>query len=230
MAESKKTEKWYKSRQNNILGGVCAGLAEYTNWDLTLIRIIWALSIFFNGLGVLAYVIAFIILPFNPQNSPGKNKNQNKKNSDIIIGLILLVLGIFWISHGRLSWTFFHFPALPFVFMPFFPWRVFWPLTLIALGVLFLVFTANNRKQINDSADLNENGSENETEGFYRVREGRIFGGVCTGLSDKFNLDVSIIRIALVILAVLNYFLPLIAVYILLMIFLPEKQFPRNRG
>jgi len=46
-----------------MLGGVCSGLAEYLNVDVTIVRLIWAVSIFFGGFGVIAYIIAWIIIP-----------------------------------------------------------------------------------------------------------------------------------------------------------------------
>ena len=55
----------YRSNSDKILGGVCAGLAEYLDIDPTIIRIIWAVS-FFSGFGFLAYVIAWIVIPQRP--------------------------------------------------------------------------------------------------------------------------------------------------------------------
>ncbi len=45
------------------LCGVCGGIAEYLNVDPTIIRLIWVLLVFCFGTGVLAYVIAAIIMP-----------------------------------------------------------------------------------------------------------------------------------------------------------------------
>lgn len=51
-----------KSRDRRI-AGVCGGIAEYFGWDPTIIRIIWAVMIFCYGTGLLAYIIAAIIMP-----------------------------------------------------------------------------------------------------------------------------------------------------------------------
>jgi phage shock protein PspC (stress-responsive transcriptional regulator) len=51
-----------KSRDRRI-AGVCGGIAEYFGWDPTIIRIIWAVMIFCYGTGILAYIIAAIIMP-----------------------------------------------------------------------------------------------------------------------------------------------------------------------
>lgn len=48
---------------NKMLCGVCAGIAEYFNLDPTIIRLLWVILTFFGGSGVLAYIIAAIIIP-----------------------------------------------------------------------------------------------------------------------------------------------------------------------
>ena len=51
-----------KSRDKMILG-VCGGFAEYFGWDPTMVRIIWAVLACCFGTGLLAYIIAAIIMP-----------------------------------------------------------------------------------------------------------------------------------------------------------------------
>lgn len=46
-----------------MLCGVCAGIAEYFNLDPTIIRLLWVVLTFFGGSGILAYIIAAIIIP-----------------------------------------------------------------------------------------------------------------------------------------------------------------------
>ena len=53
----------YRSESNRMLCGVCAGIAEYFNLDPTLIRLAWALFCVLGGSGVLAYILAAIIVP-----------------------------------------------------------------------------------------------------------------------------------------------------------------------
>ncbi|MBQ8316446.1 MAG: PspC domain-containing protein [Lachnospiraceae bacterium] len=56
-------KKLTKSRNDRKLCGVCGGFAEYLNLDPTVIRLIWVLLVFFAGTGVLAYIIAALIMP-----------------------------------------------------------------------------------------------------------------------------------------------------------------------
>ena len=60
-------KKLYRNPQNKMLAGVCSGLAEYINIDPTVIRLIWAL-IGLTGAGILAYLIAAIVIPEKPDD------------------------------------------------------------------------------------------------------------------------------------------------------------------
>lgn len=59
-------KKLYKSTTNKKICGVCGGLSEFLNVDATILRLIWALLIFCAGTGLLAYIIAALILPEGP--------------------------------------------------------------------------------------------------------------------------------------------------------------------
>ena len=48
---------------DKMIGGVCAGLAEYLDIDPTIVRIVWVLMVFFAGFGILLYVILWLIMP-----------------------------------------------------------------------------------------------------------------------------------------------------------------------
>lgn len=51
---------------NRILGGVLAGIAEYFGWDITWTRIIFVLIILITNFpGILAYLIAWVLIPEN---------------------------------------------------------------------------------------------------------------------------------------------------------------------
>lgn len=55
-------KKLYRSN-NKMICGVCAGIAEYINVDPTIIRLLWVLLSFSGGIGVVAYIIAAIVIP-----------------------------------------------------------------------------------------------------------------------------------------------------------------------
>lgn len=56
-------KKLYRSTTNCMLAGVCGGIGEYFNIDPTLIRLAWVLFSALGGSGILAYIIAAIIIP-----------------------------------------------------------------------------------------------------------------------------------------------------------------------
>lgn len=56
-------KRLYRSRTNRLIWGVCGGLAKYFDMDPTIIRIIFVLLMFANGLGILAYIIMAIVIP-----------------------------------------------------------------------------------------------------------------------------------------------------------------------
>ncbi len=51
--------------KNQMIAGVCAGIAEYFDFDPTLVRAAYAVSIFFFGVGILLYLILWIIMPMS---------------------------------------------------------------------------------------------------------------------------------------------------------------------
>lgn len=56
-------EKRLSRSNNKMIGGVCAGIAEYLGLDPTIVRIVWVLLLFFAGFGILLYLILWIIMP-----------------------------------------------------------------------------------------------------------------------------------------------------------------------
>ena len=55
-------KKLYKSKEKKIFG-VCGGIAEYFDIDPTLVRLGWAMFCVLGGSGVLAYIVAAIVIP-----------------------------------------------------------------------------------------------------------------------------------------------------------------------
>lgn len=65
------TKRLYRSRDNRMISGVCAGIAEYFGWDPTLVRVGYVLismgSVFFPG--ILAYLVMMVVVPERPADS-----------------------------------------------------------------------------------------------------------------------------------------------------------------
>ena len=56
-------KRLYKSRNNKMSCGGCAGIADYFNIDPSIVRVLWAVLALAAGTGVLAYIACAIILP-----------------------------------------------------------------------------------------------------------------------------------------------------------------------
>lgn len=56
-------KKLYKSSTDNKIDGVCGGIAEYFEIASTLVRLAWVIFVCMDGSGLLAYIIASIIMP-----------------------------------------------------------------------------------------------------------------------------------------------------------------------
>lgn len=56
-------KKLYRKTNGKMIAGVCAGLADYLNVDVTIVRLVAAILILCAGCGLLAYLIAWIIMP-----------------------------------------------------------------------------------------------------------------------------------------------------------------------
>jgi phage shock protein PspC (stress-responsive transcriptional regulator) len=122
-------KKLYRSKHNQMIGGVCMGIARYFDVDVTLVRLLWVLSSFLGGSGVLAYFIAWVIIPeetegdvmeISTEPSSGKVATDSRT-----IGLIVIAIGVFLLFRQFLPIAFFRF--------------YFWPLLIICVGLFILM-------------------------------------------------------------------------------------------
>jgi phage shock protein C len=59
-----------RPRAERKIAGVCAGMAEYFDLDITLVRVLWIVITFFTGIvfGVVGYIVAWIVMPEEPEH------------------------------------------------------------------------------------------------------------------------------------------------------------------
>ncbi|RFM25021.1 MAG: PspC domain-containing protein [Candidatus Thermochlorobacter aerophilum] len=109
-------KRLYRSSRERMIAGVAGGLAEYFDIDPVFVRILFVASIFLSGIGILIYLVLWIITPQTPSAvvtssenasqfgatpatqtlSPEELEAQKKRNSTLIgIGLIALGIIIF---------------------------------------------------------------------------------------------------------------------------------------
>lgn len=124
------SRRLYRSKTNRVLAGVCGGLAEYFDVDPLLVRIIFIILVLSGGLGILFYLISWLIMPSNPamldygkKDSSGgeENKLNQGRSTAMFFGVILILLGLGFLLH---NYGLFHFK-----------FSLVWPLILIAIGI-----------------------------------------------------------------------------------------------
>ena len=60
-------KKLYRVTEGKMVAGVCGGVAEYFNVDVTVVRLVWAVASCFAFAGVVAYIAAAVIMPERPK-------------------------------------------------------------------------------------------------------------------------------------------------------------------
>jgi phage shock protein C len=59
-------KKLMRPRQGRKIAGVCLGFAEYFDVDVTMVRIIWLITVVMSGFGLIPYIIAWVVMPEEP--------------------------------------------------------------------------------------------------------------------------------------------------------------------
>jgi phage shock protein C len=65
-----------RPRAGRKIAGVCAGVAEYFDLDVTLVRVVWLIVSVMTGIGLLAYPVAWIVMPEEPLSLPAPAGQQ----------------------------------------------------------------------------------------------------------------------------------------------------------
>jgi phage shock protein PspC (stress-responsive transcriptional regulator) len=201
-----KDRKLYRSQTNRMVGGVCGGMAEYFSIDPNLMRLVFVILTFLGGSGILIYIASLIIIPNNPDQTIPEKRENVIRDKPLFWGSLLIVIGLFILFRQLGLFYSFHFWHIP--------WQSVWAVILIIIGVVLLF---NKTK-----ADQAE-GIEGETDKkLYRSRSQKMLGGICGGLAEYFDIDVSVVRVLWVIGTLLSIGLGILAYLVILIIF-PEK-------
>jgi phage shock protein PspC (stress-responsive transcriptional regulator) len=200
-----KDRKLYRSQENRMIGGVCGGIAEYFNIDPNLMRLLFVVLTFLGGSGILIYIASLIIIPNNPDQTIPETRENVIRDKPLFWGSLLIVIGLFLLFRQLGLFYSFHFWQIP--------WQSVWAVVLIIIGAVLLF-----NKTRSDKTEDKEKDSDKK---LYRSRSQKMVGGVCGGLSEYFDIDVSIIRVLWVIGTLLSIGLGILA-YIIMLIIFPE--------
>ncbi len=160
-------KKLQRSQQDKMIAGVCSGLADYFDLDVTWVRIAFVVAVILGASGLLAYLVLWIAVPRKPylpdygqftanykvndlantsNSMPGMSYSKPKKkdtgNRRLIVGVIFIVFGTFFLLN--------EFNLIP-------DWIEFhnlWPLILIGIGIYTLSGAVNNDKLKDDLAQF----------------------------------------------------------------------------
>jgi phage shock protein C len=116
-----------RSRTDRVFGGVCGGLGRYLNVDPILLRIAAVALALSGGLGVLAYLIAWLVIPEEDGAEPAApTPGVNRHGVAVVVGASLVALGALLLVQQVVPW---------------FSSAIFWPIVIVAVGVA-VVFSA----------------------------------------------------------------------------------------
>jgi phage shock protein C len=114
-----------RSRTDRVIGGVCGGLGRYLKVDPVLLRIAAVALALSGGAGVIAYLVAWIVIPEETGDEPPVSASPAIRHGiTVAVGAGLIALGALLLLRDVLPW---------------FGWAVFWPIVVVGIGVLVLV-------------------------------------------------------------------------------------------
>jgi len=202
----------YKSGTDKVFDGVCGGIGEFLDIDPVIIRLVWIMLVIFGGTGLLAYLVAMILIPRKTDDVPGEEIRPGRQYSNRFWGILLIIAGVMLLAGiaGPMGGLF---RGVALV-----TGSIIWPILIVSLGV-YLLF------QQSGSVDIKSTLHEVFPEGnrLYRSRVDKRIAGVCGGIGQYPNIDSNIIRV-LWTLATLGSFAIGILVYLALAVFLPETD------
>jgi phage shock protein C len=122
---STQIRKVRRSRQDRVFGGVCGGLGQYLNVDPVLLRIAAVALALSGGLGLLAYIIAWIVIPEETGTEPlVAARPENRHGIALVVGAALIALGALMLVREWIPWM-----GAAF----------FWPVVVVAVGIAVLM-------------------------------------------------------------------------------------------
>ncbi len=206
----------YKSDKDKVFEGVCGGLGEYFNVDPVIIRLMWVVLVIFGGTGIVAYLIAMLIIPNKPEHADEAVKAESKITpetySNRFWGIIMVIAGVL-LLFGIIGPIAGIFAGLTLAMG-----HVLWPVLGIGLG-LYLYFNTGG----GDSPKPSMDGIFPPDKTLYKSRSDRKISGVCGGIGQYFDIDSNIIRIFWAVATLGSIGLGVIA-YAILAIYLRESD------
>jgi phage shock protein C len=142
--------KLYRSRDDQMIAGVCGGLAAYLGIDTVLVRLFFVLLTIGGGSGVLIYFLLWILIPYPEQGQVASSETiragagemaaragtfgedvrtsmRNNPQTSLIVGVALVLLGLVFLGQN-----------LEIVWLRWLEADILWPLLLIVAGAALI--------------------------------------------------------------------------------------------
>lgn len=194
-----------RSQSDRLLTGVCGGVADYFSIDPTMVRLIWIFFTLFGGSGLLAYIIATLLIP--DRNSQERYFKLDTLKRNPLWGILFILSGLI---------LFLQYDHIFYLFLASF-WGNFINISIafVLLGIgIYLLYERYNKIKSNN---INVLGNL-----LHLSIDDKKLAGVCGGLGESLVIDPNIVRV----LWVFGTFMSIgagVLLYIILVLILPEQ-------
>ncbi len=124
-------KRLFRDRSNRMVGGVASGLAAYLDIDPVLVRVGFVLGAFANGIGILGYIILWVLVPQRPYaydlypessvvDTTPPAPSHRTGNTGLIFGIALVAIGLITLADN---------------FFDVVDLEQLWPMILVAMGI-----------------------------------------------------------------------------------------------
>ena len=194
-----------RSQSDRLLTGVCGGVADYFSIDPTVVRLIWIFFTLFGGSGLLAYIIATLLIP--DSNSQERYFKLDSLKSNPLWGVLFIFSGlILFLQYDHIFYLF---------------WASFWG-NFINISIAFVLLGIGIYLLYNRQSQIKSNNKNLLGNPLHLSIDDKKLAGVCGGFGESLVIDPNIVRV----LWVFGTFMSIgvgVLLYIILALILPEK-------
>ena len=201
-------KKFLRSKNNVVITGVCAGIADYLKTEPANIRVIVLLTLLFGGWSVVAYLITALLIPVDKNSAPLSQPeiiSLRKENFKTVISGLLILSGFYF------AFRIIGIPGSSRIFI--LPNDFIFPLASFAIGIYFLIIKLSK-------AEITLSG---QPEKLFRSRADRKLTGVCGGLAKYTGIDATVLRILFILATMLTLGI-FASLYLILVLFIPYEE------